>query len=139
MDYVDIAGKINEHEDYVTLLNIIEEKCLYLEIVPICDNKENELVKMFKEDLISESQVSTWWGTNMQGETSLYKVAASPQLFLKLKQYETFFKFYYENNVGLIETDFGQDDIAFFDDKEDPLLFMTPHEGYISLRRDIKF
>lgn len=30
-----------------------------------------------------------------------------------------------------------EDDIAFFDDKEIPLLFITTHEGYITIREDL--
>ena len=35
------------------------------------------------------------------------------------------------------DTDFGINDIAFFDDKELPLLFTTTHEGYITIRDDL--
>ena len=35
------------------------------------------------------------------------------------------------------ETDFGMNDIAFFDDKDLPLLFTTTHEGYIMIRDDL--
>ena len=34
-------------------------------------------------------------------------------------------------------TNFGFDDIAFYDNKENILLFTTTHEGYVSVRRDL--
>ncbi|MGN0142290.1 MAG: hypothetical protein ACI4AD_08670 [Roseburia sp.] len=38
-----------------------------------------------------------------------------------------------------VSTDFGINDIAFFDDDEMPLLFTTTHEGYITIRNDLLF
>ena len=34
-------------------------------------------------------------------------------------------------------TEFGSDDIAFFDDNEIPLLYTTTHEGFIIIREDL--
>ena len=34
-------------------------------------------------------------------------------------------------------TNFGDDDIAFFDNEKEPLLYTVTHEGYIRVREDI--
>ena len=55
-----------------------------------------------------------------------------------LEQFETFCKYTFSNSHDIVkDTDFGINDIAFFDDKELPLLFTTTHEGYITIRDDL--
>ena len=43
-----------------------------------------------------------------------------------------------EHGEWVEETDFGDKDIAFFDEKKEPMLFTITHEGYVGLRKDLK-
>ena len=71
----------------------------------------------------------------------LQKIKASKELFDYLTQYETFCKYYeYGTTPKSLSrgdyseiTDFGYDDIAFYDKKDEILLCTTTHEGYISI------
>ena len=67
------------------------------------------------------------------------KIKATKELFNYLKNFETFCKFktgYYGDYTE--KTDFGINDIAFFDRNGEELLFTTTHEGYIDIREDLK-
>ena len=139
MKYKDLSGKINDSIKYNKILDLIEDRCNYIEIVLISNRKNNELAELFKKDIILKENVSKWWGTESTGKHILYRIKSSKELFAKLRQYETLCKYYESDNGDYSKTtSFGQDDIAFFDDKEEPLLFTTTHEGYIYLREDIK-
>ena len=48
MNIIDYTGKLNNHEEYIKVLNKIESKCKYIEIVIIEGKKSNELVDEFK-------------------------------------------------------------------------------------------
>lgn len=59
-------------------------------------------------------------------------------MFEYLSQFEAFCKYILGDKGDVVEdTNFGINDIAFFDDKEIPLLFTTTHEGYITIREDL--
>ena len=79
-----------------------------------------------------------WWGTKSSQKSKIYKIKSSSDIFKYLKQFKTFCKYMVSNNGDIVEeTDFGINDIAFFDDKDMPLLFTTTHEGYIVIRDDL--
>ena len=149
MKLIDYIGKLNCHEDYLKIINKLEQKSLYIEIVIISERESNELVDKLKEDIIGIKKVSKWWGTSTALQNNLYKIKASKKLFEYLRQYETFCKYYTFDQLeedgrtnifcgDQVEyTDFGCDDIVFYDDKELPLLYTTTHEGYIMIRDDL--
>ena len=70
-------------------------------------------------------------------------------MFEYLKFFETFCKFFYGNityaedkivdieGASIQYTDFGIDDIAFYDDNEIPLLSTVTHECIIEVREDL--
>lgn len=130
---IDYTGKLNEHEEYLKILNLLEKKTSYIEIVLIDKKKTNELVEKFKDKIISTQFVSKWWGTETRIKNKLIKIESSKELFDYLSKFETFCKYYTSENRGDYSeiTDFGYDDIAFYDKFENPLLFTTTHEGYI--------
>ena len=115
MNIIDYTGKINNHEEYIKVLNKIESKCKYIEIVIIDGRKNNELVDEFSSDILDSKKVSEWWGTKTRGS----------------------------NNESLRRgdyceiTDFGLDDIAFYDKNANCLLCTTTHEGYIAISEKI--
>lgn len=142
---IDYTGKLNTHEEYVKILNRIEKQCKYIEVVVIDGRKSNELIDNFKEYITEYSKVSKWWGTEIKGKNNLYKIKASKNLFDYLKTYETFCKYYeYGSNEESFKrgdysetTDFGIDDIAFYDNNNDCILCTTTHEGYILIKKEM--
>lgn len=139
MDFIDYLGKLNEHDDYLKMLDILECKCNYIEYVLVDGRKSNDLVEEFYTDIISRDKTREWWGTVTTPACIRYRIKYSKELFNYLRRYETFVKYIMKEGYPdkCINTDFGINDIAFFDDKEDAMLFTTTHEGYITVRSDI--
>ena len=129
----DYTGKLNKHEEYIKALNLLKTKTKYIEIVLIDEKKTNQLVEKFKNDIISTKVVSEWWGTITTARNKLIRIKTSNKLFMYLEQFETFCKYYCSNQRGDYSevTDFGYDDIAFYNEKDELLLCTTTHEGYI--------
>lgn len=142
---IDYTGKLNNHEDYINILNKVETMCDYIEIVVIDGKESNDLVNKFKNDILKVKKVSKWWGTKIKDKNYLYKIKTSKSFFDYIKKYETFCKYYeYGSNKESFKkgdyseiTDFGLDDIAFYDNNNDCLLCTTTHEGYILIKKNI--
>lgn len=145
MEIIDYTGKINNHEKYIEILDKIKEKCEYIEIVIINGRKNNELVNKFSKDILEQRKVCEWWGSKTCSKNNLYKIKTSNELFSYLMNYETFCKYYeYGSNQKSLSrgeyseiTNFGIDDIAFYDKNDNYILFTTTHEGYISISDNI--
>lgn len=137
MKLLDYTGKLNNHNEYLQVLNQLEKKCQYIEYVLINED-ETKFIKNFERFIISLELKNKWWGTKSSQKNKVYKIKSSHEIFSYLKQFETFCKYTISNDGDLIEdTAFGINDIAFFDNKEIPLLFTTTHEGYITIRADL--
>ncbi len=136
---VDYTSKLNNHNDYVKILKKIENKCDYIEIVLLDERQSNEMVDYLKYDIISEKIVSKWWQTETVAKNKLFKIKVSKKLFDYLYNLKTFciYSISYDNKEYFELTDFGYDDIAFFDNNDSILLCTTTHEGYISVREDL--
>ena len=92
----------------------------------------------FKEDIILITRVSEWWGTITVASNKLIKIKYSKELFEYLRGFETFCKYYMSNRGDRSEiTNFGWDDIAFYNQKNEILLCTTTHEGYIMIKEDL--
>jgi len=145
MNIIDYTGKLNNHEDYIKILNKIEQKCKYIEIVVIDKKEGNELVDNFNSDILEKRKVSKWWGTETKSVNNLYKIKSTNELFDYLRKYETFCKYYeYGSNQESLTrgdysevTNFGYDDIAFYDENNNYLLFTTTHEGNIAITDEL--
>jgi len=137
-NYIDYTMKLNEHSEYLKILNLLENKSKYIEYVLINNNKKDNKLKEFENDIISINRNNKWWGTISKKNRNIYIIKTSKKMFDYLKTFETFCK-YYNTDKGDVSvlTDFGENDIAFFDDKDDPLLFTVTHEGYILIRKDV--
>ena len=140
MKIIDLWGELNEHSKYLKLLSILERKCNHIEMVCEFAHK-HELVKIFNKDIIYKRIVKTWWGTQRLGlipTNIMYGIRSSKRIFKKLEEYETFCKYFRKKGGDLTEmTNFGYDDITFFDNEKEPLLYTVTHEGYIRIREDI--
>ena len=131
--------ELNEHSDYVKVINILESKTKYIEYV-VVDEDDVGLIDYLQGDIIQQKYVNKWWGTKTSQSCCLYKIKSTPKLFSRLKKFSTFCIFKTGDCGDYVEsTDFGINDIAFFDDKSEPILFTTTHEGYIALRKDINY
>ena len=154
MELFDYSTKLNTHEEFLKVLDKLEERCKYIEIVVLDERESNELIDKFKSSIILRKKVTSWWGQELYYNNNLekvnrgnwlYKIKPSKEFFVCLREYETFCKYYekydeeYNDYVGVQEgTDFGIDDISFFDDDEVPLFFTTTHECYIAIRKDLE-
>lgn len=136
MKLVDYTGKLNNHNEYLQTIKQLENKCKYIEYV-LVNEDETKFIENFESFIISSKLKNKWWGTKSSHKNRVYKIKASHEIFKYLKQFETFCKYTISNNGDIVEdTNFGINDIAFFDDKNMPLLFTTTHEGYIAIRDD---
>lgn len=130
---------LNEHEEYLKLLSILEKKTKAIEFV-LVDENDTRLVDEFKNFVTSEKEVNKWWGTETSKKCKMYNISATHKIFSYLKKISTFCLIKTGKYGDYAETtDFGMNDIAFFDEKSEPILFTTTHEGYIEIRDDIKF
>lgn len=128
---------LNEHNNYLKLLNILETRTKYIEYV-VLDEEDTSLIESLQDDIINQKTVNKWWGTKTSQHCNLYRIKASSKLFSLLKSYSTFCHLKTGDWGDYTEpTDFGINDMAFFDDQREPLLFTTTHEGYINIRKDL--
>ena len=126
-------GKLNNHEDYLKMLGILKNKCKFIGISCVCEF-DHELVKEFKNDIMCIEKSNTWWGFVTSYTAVLYYIKSSNELFDYLKKYETFTKYIFGNRNAKIgdeveRTNFGYNDIAFFDENDQLLLKTITHEG----------
>lgn len=135
---IDYTGKLNDHEQYINVLNALERKAKYIEIVLIDEKETNELVDKFKKDIVLVKRVSEWWGTITEAKNKLIRIKVTSELFEYLRTFETFCKYHISKTRGDYSevTDFGYDDIAFYDENNNMLLCTTTHEGYITIKKD---
>ena len=133
-DPIDYDGKLNEHKDYIKMLNILEKNCSYIGIT-----RNHEIVQKFKKDIFLEVESSLWWGMSCPPAIKLYYIKASKELFDFLRKYETFCKYIISPGKidTVVKTDFGSIDIAFFNEKDEILLKTITHEGYIIVDKKI--
>lgn len=137
MKLIDYTGKLNEYKEYLQVIKQLENKCKYIEYV-LVDEDETKFIEYFESLIISLKLKNKWWGTKSSQKSKVYKIKSSKDIFKYLKQFDTFCKYIVSNNGDIVEnTEFGINDIAFFDDKDIPLLFTTTHEGYITIRDDL--
>ena len=138
MKLVDYTGKINSHDEYLEILKKLEKKSQYIEYV-LVDESDTKFIEKFKDLIISMTPKNKWWGTKTGGRgRQVYKIKSSKEIFRYLNKIETFCKCIVSIHGDIAEsTDFGINDIAFFDDSGTPLLFTTTHEGYITIRNDL--
>ncbi len=132
----DYSDRVNNHEDYLKLLNNLEKKTREIEYVLIDDDQT--FVNAFSQEILFMNLKRKWWGTKSSHQNKVYRLKATKDIFRYLRRFETFCKYEIsEKGDQVIETDFGINDIAFFDSQKEPLLYVTAHEGYIMIREDL--
>ena len=134
---VDFTGKLNNHENYLKMLDILEKKCSFIGI-----SKNHKIIDIFNNFIISIEKSYTWWGIETSYLETLYYIKTSKELFNFLRKYDTFCKyiigsFEMMKSDEVVLTEFGQNDIAFFDDNEKILLRTNTHEGFIFVNKNI--
>lgn len=137
MRLIDYTGKLNHHDKYLEVIGILEKKCRYIEYVLI-DEDDTAFVEKFERFIVSVKKKNTWWGTKSAGESKVFRLQSSREIFKFLERMETFCKYVQSDSGDTVEpTEFGMNDIAFLDGGELPLLFTTTHEGGIMVREDL--
>lgn len=134
-DYIDIV--LNNHEQYLKILNLIRKETKKIIIVQI-DGKDDAdpVVNTAKKMMTVEKTevVSEWFSTIAPGRKAVqYTFLKRREFFDYLSSFESFFIVSSTNPYTVIDTDFGFDDIAFFDSNGDLLFYTTTHEGFASL------
>ena len=139
MKYCDIT--LTDHKQFLSLLAALERQTAVIEIVQVNGEDEDApLIKAAMPFLIKKELVNKWHGTRRGGRGApKLTVRADKAFFAHLRKYEHFF----ENSRDeydcdtVIETDFGQDDIAFLNSSGEPLFFTTTHEGYAVIAEEV--
>ena len=139
MKYEEIT--LTDHDQFLRLLSALEKETASLEIVQICGEDANEpLIKAAIPFLLKKENVNKWHGTKRGGKgVPKYTIRADKAFFKHLRKYEHFFKNSHDEYGCdmVIETDFGQDDIAFLNKSGEPLFFTTTHEGYATIAAEL--
>ncbi|MBD8026398.1 hypothetical protein H9636_06970 [Ureibacillus sp. Re31] len=135
---------IYTREDFIKILTLLKNKTKYIELViPYGDNENDDLVQFLEPYLTTKKKVKSWTGTKTKGKSStMYKYEYNEQdekkILKFLHNYSSFF-FHIKDSDGFYNevklTEFGDKDIAFFDQKGNCLFYTTTHEGlaYTSL------
>ena len=121
-DFYDLC--ITSHEQHLELLRALEGRTRYIELVQVDEVVNFALDNMI---LLEKGFVNEWEGTR----AVRYKFESNKVFFEFLRRFEAFF-INEEEGVPFREmrTDFGIDDICFFDEKNKMLFWTTTHEGY---------
>ena len=129
-EILDYTGKLDNHNEYLKIINMLEKKTAYIEIV-----EEHEIVREFQKDIVLTKEVSSWWSEETSNKYNLYRIKASKELFSYLRKYETFCRIGKTiwGSMTVIKTNFGANDIAFFDRENHILLKTVTHEGFINI------
>lgn len=128
---------LNTQEAYRNALQYLKAHTRYIEIV-LVDESDTRLIDAFAKDIVETRKTKRWWGTKSSRASTLVTIKATSQLFHYLNGFSTFCILTTDAyGDHALSTEFGENDIAFFDEKKEPLLFTTTHEGYIEIREDI--
>lgn len=137
---IDYSDKLNDHESYLNILKLLQKKCDYIELLIIDgkDKESNPIVREFKDDIILVRKGDEGYSTL----NNIVYLKSSKKIFDYLAQYETFCKFYkdkkVENDCDRYEnTDFGFDDIGFYDKDGNILLGTITHECSIGISDEL--
>ena len=137
-DPICYDGKLNTHKSYLKMLDILMSNSKFIGIT-----SNHEIIDIFKDDIISIEKSHSWWGIETSYYEELYYIKASKELFNYLKKYDTFCKYIvdYINGDYVETTEFGINDIAFFDNKNNILFRTNTHEGFLFVSKliDEKF
>ncbi len=131
---VEYDERLNNHTDYVKMLDILESKCSFIGIT-----NEHEIIEEFQKDIIKVEHSNEWWACITSYTETITFIKSSKELFNSLRKYDTFYK-NIVNELGyteIIETNFDLNDIAFYDSEENILLGTCTHEGFTTVTKEI--
>lgn len=127
--------QLNNHDKYLEFLRNLKPRTRYIEVL-INDEKDMHLIEKFKKDIISKSEVNTWWNLNNLEliPCKLYRFDVSAEFWTHLESYQTFGYFEApgieaEDNYS----DFGKNDIAFLDENENIIMRTDIKNGFIDV------
>ena len=126
MGLIDYTGKLNTHEDCLKVIEKLEKVCQYVEYETFCKYFFSD--EEIEEIEITEKELEEFFAGLDDADYDAEEEAAD----------ETD-----EDEVDIFigdrseTTDFGYDDIAFYDKDNRCLLNTTTHEGYIMIDDDL--
>ena len=144
MGLIDYTGKLNTHEDCLKVIEKLEKVCQYVEIVVIDERETDELVERLREYetfckyFFSDEEIEEIEITEKELEEFFAGLDDADYDAEEEAADETD-----EDEVDIFigdrseTTDFGYDDIAFYDKDNRCLLNTTTHEGYIMIDDDL--
>ena len=102
-------------------------------------NQYDDFTQKFKNDILDIKIIRGSLATESMEKNKLVRFKATMEFFEYLECFETFCKFFTSEVRGDYAelTDFGDNDIAFYDNNKMPLLLTQTHEGDIWIRDDI--
>ena len=127
-------------KDYLAVINFLEKQTKYVEIVVSWDDTPNSpLLTNFGDSLVTIKDISHWLETGTKG--TLYKYALSLErkkaYFQQLRKFDSFFYNCEHPFSGMYveTTDFGYQDIAFFNLQGELLFYTITHEGLAWIKK----
>lgn len=125
---------IETKADYLKLLDYLEEKTKYVEVLRLLDDTESHfIIEKYRSRLVTEKKVSHWLDSG--GKGTLFKfdfdLKSRRPFFADLRRSEPFFYNRVANFLGesFATTTFGYVNIAFFDLQGKLLFYTITHEG----------
>ena len=139
-NYFDIW--LSNHEQYLTLLDLIRKDTQKIVIVQIDgQNDDDPVVNTAKSMMTIEKReiVHEWFSTIAEPSRRAvqYTFLKNRDFFDYLSTFESFFigRESLKHGYEVIDTDFGLDDIAFLDENGEILFSTTTHEGFATLHK----
>ncbi|WP_207871800.1 hypothetical protein DOK78_000199 [Enterococcus sp. DIV2402] len=125
---------ITNKNDYIKILDFLEKKTKYIELLQLIDDEESNLIiDKYSNLLISKKNVSNWIDSGAKGVVYKFDINLSDKkkIFGDLKSINSFFYNKFDSKIGEIveTTEFGYMNIAFFDLKGNLLFYTITHEG----------
>lgn len=138
-----VSVALTSHEQYLDLLKKLKSKTAYIVIVQVNGEDDEDIIianANTRMQLIEKKNVNKWLGTKTRGSRAVqFCYRKEDSFFQFLSTYPSFF-FNRKDQWGCDEveyTDFGIDDIAFYDHNQTPLFFTTTHEGYANIASSV--
>ncbi len=57
---IDYTGKLNEHQEYLSILKRLEKSCIYIEYV-LVNEDDTRLIERFSSIIKSINEKKKWW------------------------------------------------------------------------------
>ncbi|WP_312431033.1 hypothetical protein [Lacrimispora sp.] len=133
--------KFDTHEMYLSTLKRIKPFARYVELVQIYDGETDGVISYSSSHLklIEKRKVNKWLGTKRGGQgVTKYILEINPEYWKYLHSFSSFFLNCTDSSGcdDVVQTEFGQIDIAFLDGERQPLFLQQLMRDMPALRKD---